>query len=95
MESLFRKTICSQGCHCPKKDNHRRFPVNIWRIPVNSICLCKYVLSFLLFCFRTTEIICESSNRRSSVKKSVLKNFANFTAKHVLESLFIKVACLL
>ena len=91
MESLFRKTMCSQACNCPKKDNHRRFPVNIWRIPVNSICLCKYVLSFLLFCFRKSK----SSHRRSSVKKSVLKNFANFTAKHVLESLFIKVARLL
>ena len=33
-----------------------------------------------------------SSHRRGSVKQGVLKNFENFTRKHVLESLFNKVA---
>ena len=33
-----------------------------------------------------------SGHRRYSVKKGVLKNFANFTRKPVLESLFNKVA---
>ena len=32
------------------------------------------------------------SHQRCSVKKGVLKNFTNFTGKHVLESLFNKVA---
>ena len=33
-----------------------------------------------------------SSHQRCSIEKAVLKNFAIFTRKHLLESLFNKVA---
>ena len=33
--------------------------------------------------------ICRSSHRRYSVKKGVLKDFANFTGKHLCRSLFL------
>ena len=41
--------------------------------------------------YRSSEQRCRSSHRRCSVK-SVLKNFANFTGKHLCWSLFYKVA---
>ena len=36
-----------------------------------------------------------NSHQRRSIKKGVLKNFTNFTGKHLCQSLFLnKVACL-
>ena len=77
MESLFRKTVTSQGCNCTKKDTITCVCLRIY--------LCEYIFSFLLFCFRESK----SNHRKCSVKKSVLKNLANFTGKHLCWRLFL------
>ena len=57
---------------------------------------CDYVsFRFLRLCFRVLQLLkYRSSHRKCSVKKGILKNFANFTGKHhiCVESLFNKFA---
>ena len=81
MVFLFCKTVSSQACNCyTKKDTITG--VFLW------IYLCEYIFSFLLLCFRKNR----SSHRRCSVKKGVLKSFADFTRKHLCGSLFLIIA---
>ena len=73
IESLFCKTVSSQAFNWHKKDHCREY------IYVNML------FSFLLVCFRENK----RNHRRCSVKKSALKNLANFKGKHLCRSLFL------
>ena len=77
MEFLLRETISSQACNCTKKWHyHWHFPANIFMWIHFLICTCS---------FRKDK----SNNWRGSVKKCILKNFANFTVKRLCWSLFL------
>ena len=56
---------------------------------VNPLCSCRLLVEFsshfFLHCYQF-----RSSHRKSSVRKSVLRNFTKFTRKHLCQSLFIK-----
>ena len=78
MESLFRKTISSQGYICAEKDTIT------WRFPVNVFMGMYFFVFTLLFQRKQKqppEKFCE---------KSALKNFANFTRKYLCWSLFLE-----
>ena len=79
-----------------KKLQHRCFPVKfakLLRIPIlNSICErllpCLHYNSIIIFTFITSTII-RSRRLQMFYTMGVLKNFANFTGKHLRWSLFL------
>ena len=51
----------------------------------------SFSAEFVNLVYNVTLVACRSSHERCSMKKSVLKNFAKFTEKHLCQSLFFNL----
>ena len=98
LESVFNKVAGLWACiFITKKFQHSCFPVKFakfLRIPImKNGCFCTFIITLIIiFTFNTFTTI-RSSRSQMFCKIGILKNFANFTGKHLCwKSLFSKVA---